>query len=49
VDVQRWLETAIADALKRGLSDLRPMLESLAEATRQLRRAPWNERADRDS
>jgi hypothetical protein len=49
VDVQRWLESAIADALKRGLPELRPMLETLADATRQLRRAPWNERADRDT
>jgi hypothetical protein len=49
VDVQRWLEASVADAIGRGLTDLPPMLETLAEATRQLRRAPWNERADRDS
>jgi hypothetical protein len=46
VDVERWLEAAKADAVTRGLNDLPAILEALAAATRQLRAAPWNERAD---
>lgn len=48
MDVERWLEAAKADALKRGVADLPALLDALAAATRQLRAAPWNERADRD-
>jgi hypothetical protein len=49
VDVERWLEAAKADAIGRGLKDLPAILETLAAATRQLRAAPWNERADGQS
>lgn len=49
MDVERWLEAAQADAMTRGLTDLPALLEALAAATRQLRAAPWNERADGDS
>jgi len=45
--VQSWLEAALADAEARGLADLRPLLRSLAEATALLRRADWNEDAER--
>jgi hypothetical protein len=48
VDVARWLEAAKADAVRRGLAETAALLETLAAATRQLRVAPWNERADRD-
>jgi hypothetical protein len=41
--VERWLELALADAERRGLPELRPLLEALAAATRQLRAAPWND------
>lgn len=34
-----WLEAACADADKRGLSELRPMLEALARSTTSLRAA----------
>jgi hypothetical protein len=37
--VEAWLQAAIADAERRGLSELKPLLESLAEATRALRSA----------
>jgi len=45
--VESWLETALADAEARGLLDLRPLLRSLADATALLRRADWNEDAER--
>jgi hypothetical protein len=44
-DVTAWLEDAIADAERRGLPELRPLLESLAQATGALRAADWNEDA----
>lgn len=50
MDVNHWLEAAKADAKRRGLEELLPILESLAAATRLLRAAPWNQdaRQDRD-
>jgi hypothetical protein len=45
MSVDTWLEAAKADAKRRGLEDLLPILESLAAATRLLRTAPWNENA----
>jgi len=44
MDVDDWLKAAIADAERRGLTELRPLLETLAHATRVLRGADWNER-----
>ena len=41
--VVRWLELAVADAERRGLPELRALLETLAAATRNLRAAPWND------
>lgn len=38
-----WLRAAVADVERRGLPELKPMLESLAESTRSLRAAVWNE------
>ena len=43
--VEAWLEAAVEDAARRGLYDVRPLLESLARATAALRAASWNERA----
>ena len=37
--VDTWLRAAIADAEERGLPDLKPLLESLALATSELRAA----------
>ena len=37
--VDAWLRAAIADAERRGLPELEPLLESLADATRLLRAA----------
>ena len=40
-----WLAAAKADAQKRGLPELVPMLEGLAQATERLRAADWNDDA----
>jgi len=37
--VQVWLNAAIADAERRGLPELKPLLETLARSTEALRRA----------
>ena len=37
--VQDWLRTAIADAERRGLPQLKPLLEALAKSTAALRDA----------
>jgi hypothetical protein len=42
VTVKVWLETAVQDAERRGLLELRPLLETLARATSALRTADWN-------
>jgi hypothetical protein len=39
VTVEHWLRAAIADAERRGLPELRALLESLAQATAALRSA----------
>ena len=41
--IDAWLSAAVADAERRGLPQLRPLLEGLAQSTRQLRAAEWNE------
>jgi hypothetical protein len=43
--VETWLEAACADAERRGLQELKPMLAALANATRVLRAADWNDDA----
>ena len=37
--VATWVASAIADAERRGLPELRPLIEALAQATRALRAA----------
>ena len=37
-----WLQAAIADAERRGLPALKPLLEALARATTALRAADFN-------
>jgi hypothetical protein len=44
--IESWLQAAIADAERRGLPELKPVLETLARATTALRAAGFNERAD---
>jgi len=43
--VDAWLQAAIADAERRGLPELKAMLEALARATRTLRAADFNDDA----
>jgi len=40
-----WLRTAQADADRRGIPALKPLLVALADATRILRGASWNRSA----
>ncbi len=44
-DVAVWLQESVADAERRGLPELKPMLEGLAQATTLLRSADWNDDA----
>jgi len=40
--IKLWLDNAIQDAERRGLTALKPLLETLARATSPLRMADWN-------
>jgi len=40
--VDSWLQAAVADAEWRGLPEMKPLLETLARATRALRAADFN-------
>jgi hypothetical protein len=42
--VDTWLAAAIADAERRGLPGLKPLLETLAKSTEALRRAEASSR-----
>jgi hypothetical protein len=46
--IETWLEWALADADRRNLPELKPLLESLAGVMRSLRSADFNDRADDD-
>jgi hypothetical protein len=37
--IDQWLAAAVADAERRGLPELKPLLEGLARSTNALRRA----------
>ena len=41
--VDEWLEWAVADAERRNLSGLKPLLEAFARSLRALRDAEFNE------
>jgi len=41
--VAAWLQSAVEDAERRGLPELKPLLEGLAESTIALRAADWND------
>ena len=41
--IESWLQTAIADAERRGLPELKPILEALARSTQTLRAADFND------
>jgi hypothetical protein len=40
--IKAWLDNAIQDAERRGLPELKPLLETLGRATSSLRMADWN-------
>jgi hypothetical protein len=39
MNIDAWLSAAIADAERRGLPELKPLLETLARSTAALRKA----------
>lgn len=43
--IEQWLQAALADADRRGLPGLKPVLEALAKATTALRAADFNDDA----
>ncbi len=45
VTIAEWLAFAKADAVRRGLRDLVPILDALAASTAVLRAAEWNDDA----
>ena len=45
VTMDAWLKAAIADATDRGLPELKPLLESFAQATAALRAADFRDDA----
>lgn len=47
--IAEWLAMAKADAEQRGLPELIPALEGLAQATERLRAADWNDAADKQT
>jgi hypothetical protein len=47
--VERWLAAAEGDADRRGVPELKPLLQGLAASMRTLRAGDWNDRADRDA
>jgi hypothetical protein len=44
--IESWLQAALEDAGRRGLPELKPMLETLARATKALRAADFNDHAN---
>jgi hypothetical protein len=42
-----WLKDAVADAERRGLPELKPLLQALARTTQSLRAANFNSQADK--
>jgi predicted O-methyltransferase YrrM len=47
--IAEWLAQAKADAEKRGMPELIPMLDGLAQATERLRGADWNDNPDTET
>jgi len=43
--IDTWLQSAVADAERRGLPELKPLLDALAKATTALRAADFNDDA----
>jgi hypothetical protein len=45
--IEAWLQAAVADAERRGVPALKPLLEALARAIASLRSADFNDDASR--
>jgi hypothetical protein len=43
--IESWLKASVADAERRGLPELKPILEALARSTQALRAADFNDDA----
>lgn len=48
MSIEAWLAWALADAERRNLPELRPLLEALARSLHALRAADFNDRANGD-
>lgn len=46
--IDAWLQGAVADAERRGLSELKPLLEALAKAVSAVRAGDFNLNASTD-
>jgi len=46
MSIDEWLKAAIADAERRRLPELKPLLDALAQATRALRAAGFGGQAN---
>jgi hypothetical protein len=46
--IDAWLQSAVADAERRGLPELKPLLETLAKAVTAIRAADFNVNASTD-
>jgi hypothetical protein len=45
--IEEWLAAAVADAERRGIPALKPLLETLARATKTLRAADFNDHPEK--
>ncbi len=43
MNLNQWLASALADADRRGLSSLKPLLEGFSKGTETLRAADWGD------
>jgi hypothetical protein len=47
--IDAWLQSAVADAERRGLPELKPLLEALAKTVAAVRAADFNVSASSDA
>jgi hypothetical protein len=47
--IDAWLQSAVADAERRGLPELKPLLEALAKSIAAVRAADFNVNASSDA
>jgi hypothetical protein len=49
MNIDAWLQSAVADAERRGLPELKPLLEALAKTVAVVRAADFNVSASSDA